>query len=159
MHNRGKRCAVVRVTLPLFANTPSPGSQALHAATNYNLLLPKLYNLLVNNYVVYITFTTCSGYSEDRDRVIRGTRAPRPSYCPNRCEDFFENFIAVPANVKTLTTAPSPRKASAASPPKSITSSQANKRAPTVHQARSSSSSTSSPSYKKTTISSYQNIV
>ena len=41
------------------------------------------------------------GYSEERDGVLRGACAPRPSHCANKCEDYVENFIVVPANMKT----------------------------------------------------------
>ena len=109
--------------------------------------------MLVNKRVLYIAFTTCSGYSEDRDRILRGARLLRPSHRAA------PRHRAAPANKNTPTTAPSPRKKSAESPPNCTSLSQAKMKALVAHQTRSSSTSTCRPSYKKNTILSYQEIL
>ena len=129
---------MVSVTLPPFANTPSPGSQTLlHTAKTDPLLLTKLYNLLVDNCTVYVAFTTCSGYLEDKDCVPRSAHALRPSNCADESKDYVKYFIAAPGIANTPITASSPQRARAELPAKSTLSSKANKKAPTVHQARS----------------------
>ena len=111
-----KTCSGQRASF-LFANTPSPGSQTLRAATTDTLLLTKLRNLLVNNHIVYIAFTTCSLFSEDRNCVLRVACASRGSHRADEHEDYVKNLITTPAIVKTPNTAPLPRKASASHRP------------------------------------------
>ena len=99
-------------------------------------------------------------------RILRGPR-PRPSvshtsrrsHSTYKSENYVDNFIAAPANAKTPTAVPSPPKASEELSPNSASLNHANEKASTVHQARFPSTPRCSTSYKKITISSYQEIL
>ena len=119
---------------PLMASPTDQHSQT-DLRSDYTHTQPR--QNMVDNCTVYVAFTTCSGYLEDKDCVPQSAHALRPSNRADESKDYVKYFIAAPGIANTPITASSPQRTRAELPAKSTLSSKANKKAPTVHQARS----------------------